>query len=135
MHPFTTYDGEKADFYGVVTFEVDFDQIGGIECSNSLIENFSRLVLEAKTLRKKAFKSLDDFFAHYELPTSSKKHYWPSLNKKDGKIEVRTASKTLNTLDSGGHASPGRIRGRKESNVSSSPTRPQKAQNFEELVA
>ena len=55
------------DFYGVVTFELDHDDIGGMECSNSLIHGFSRLVFEAKTLRKKAFVTLEDFFVHYKL--------------------------------------------------------------------
>ena len=66
-NPFATCDGDKVDFYGVVTFEVDQPDIGGMECTNSLLHGFSRLVFEAKTLRKKAFKTLEDFFAHYEL--------------------------------------------------------------------
>ena len=66
-NPFTTCDGEKVDFYGVVTFELDHEDIGGMECTNSLIHNFSRLVFEAKTLRKKSFVTLEDFFMHYGL--------------------------------------------------------------------
>ena len=66
-NPFTTCDGEKVDFYGVVTFELNHEDIGGMECSNSLIYNFSRLVFEAKTLRKKSFVTLEDFFMHYGL--------------------------------------------------------------------
>ena len=66
-NPFTTIEGEKVDFYGVVTFELAHEDIGGMECSNSLIFNFSRLVFEAKTLRKKTFVALDDFFVHYGL--------------------------------------------------------------------
>ena len=68
-NPFTTIDGEKVDFFGVVTFEVSHEEIGGMECSNSLIVNFSRLVFEAKILRKKAFATLEDFFLYYELDT------------------------------------------------------------------
>ena len=55
------------DFFGVVTFEVDHADIQGMECTNSLIHNFSRLVLEAKICHKKTFLSLEDFFAHYNL--------------------------------------------------------------------
>jgi len=66
-NPFTTLAGDKVDFYGVVTFELSHDEIGGMECTNSLIPNASRLVFEAKTLRKKAFVTLEDFFVHYEL--------------------------------------------------------------------
>ena len=76
-------DGEKADFYGVVTFELDHDDIGGMECSNSLIHKFSRLVFEARKLRKKAFISLEDFFAYYELDEqpNPKLHYVPTFNR------------------------------------------------------
>jgi len=51
----------------VVTFELVHEDIGGMECANSLILNFSRLVFEAKTLRKKTFGTLEDFFIHYGL--------------------------------------------------------------------
>ena len=82
-NPFTTMDGEKADFYGVVTFELSHDDIGGMECSNSLIHKFSRLVFEARKLRKKAFISLEDFFAYYELDEqpNPKLHYVPTFNR------------------------------------------------------
>jgi len=81
------------DFYGVVAFEVKQADIGGMECTNSLIHQFSRLVFEAKTLQKKAFVTLEDFFAHYELEQQPdpKLHYVPSLNRAESKIEVRTA--------------------------------------------
>lgn len=100
-NPFTTIEGEKVDFYGVVTFELAHEDIGGMECSNSLILNFSRLVFEAKTLRKKTFVTLEDFFAHYCLEQAPKNfnHYVPILNRKEGKIEVRTAWRTMRELD------------------------------------
>ena len=96
-NPFTTCEGEKVDFYGVVTFEVNHADIGGMECSNSLIHQFSRLVFEAKTLRKKAFVTLEDFFIHYNLETrpDQKLHYVPTLNHQDNKIEVRTCWQTM----------------------------------------
>jgi hypothetical protein len=46
------------DFYGVVTFEVDYKEVVGMEYTNMLIENSSRVVFEAKTLVKKSFHSL-----------------------------------------------------------------------------
>ena len=82
-NPFATCEGDKADFFGVVTFEVTQKNIGGMECTNSLIHRFSRLVFEAKTLRKKAFVTLEDFFIHYELEMSPDPtlHYVPRLNR------------------------------------------------------
>lgn len=59
----------------MVTFELAFSDIGGFECSNSLIENFSRFVFEANVVHKKSFESLADFFTYYKLPTYTKKHY------------------------------------------------------------
>ena len=96
-HPFATREGEKVDFYGVVTFEVCHTDIGGMECTNSLIHKFSRLVFEAKILRKKAFVTVEDFFLHYELEQSphDKLHYVPSLNREESKIEVRTSWQTM----------------------------------------
>lgn len=52
----------------MVTFELAFSDIGGFECSNSLIENFSRFVFEANVIHKKSFESLADFFTYYKLP-------------------------------------------------------------------
>lgn len=86
----------------MVTFEVTHADIGGMECTNSLIHNFSRLVFEAKTLRKKAFVTLEDFFTHYGLdqrPNPSL-HYVPTLNRQENKIEVRTCWQTMQQLDS-----------------------------------
>ena len=100
-NPFATCDGDKVDFYGVVTFEVNQPDIGGMECTNSLLHGFSRLVFEAKTLRKKAFKTLEDFFAHYELEQQpdSNLHYVPTLNRSENKIEVRTVWQTMQQLE------------------------------------
>ena len=97
-NPFVTCEGEKkVDFYGVIAFEVDLNNIGGMECTNSLIHQFSRLVFEAKTLRKKAFTTLEDFFTHYELEQrpDPNLHYVPTLNRTESKIEVRTAWQTM----------------------------------------
>ena len=100
-NPFATVEGEKIDFFGVITFEVEQKDIGGMECTNSLIHGFSRLVFEAKTLRKKAFQTVEDFFVHYGLEErpNPKHHYVPTLNKKENKIEVRTAWQTMKFFD------------------------------------
>lgn len=55
------------DFYGVITFEMDINQVQGMEYTNMLIEHSSRVVFESKTLVKKSFKCLPDFFKHYGL--------------------------------------------------------------------
>ena len=57
-----------ADFFGVIAFELNFDDVGGMECSNSLIKDFSRMVFEADKLKKIAFDDLESFFAYYKLP-------------------------------------------------------------------
>jgi hypothetical protein len=63
-NPFSTVSDKKdgtsseVDFYGVVTFEVDFKEVVGMEYTNMLIENSSRVVFEARALLKKSFHSL-----------------------------------------------------------------------------
>ena len=83
----------------MVTFELSFEDIGGMECSNSLIENFSRLVFEAKGTTKKAFTTLEEFFHHYNLPLNSTRHYEPALDVESGRIRVKTVWKTINQID------------------------------------
>jgi hypothetical protein len=53
------------DFFGVVTFELVIEEIGGFECCNSLIKNYSRMSFEAKTLKRLNFECLADMFSHY----------------------------------------------------------------------
>lgn len=50
-----------------MTFEIDYKDVVGMEYSNMLIENSSRVVFEAKTLKKKSFHSLEAFFKFYRL--------------------------------------------------------------------
>eukprot|EP00352_Strombidinopsis_acuminata_P002607 CAMPEP_0176399920 /NCGR_PEP_ID=MMETSP0126-20121128/47145_1 /TAXON_ID=141414 ORGANISM="Strombidinopsis acuminatum, Strain SPMC142" /NCGR_SAMPLE_ID=MMETSP0126 /ASSEMBLY_ACC=CAM_ASM_000229 /LENGTH=144 /DNA_ID=CAMNT_0017775789 /DNA_START=107 /DNA_END=541 /DNA_ORIENTATION=- len=92
LNPYTTResDGSKLDFFGVVTFELDIADIGGMECTNSLIEHFSRFVFEANTLLKKSFSTVKSFFKYYNLPTKSLSHYQPSISANGNQIEVRT---------------------------------------------
>jgi hypothetical protein len=66
-NPFTQQSNGKTDFYGVVAFELKFDDVEGMECSNSLIKDFSRVVFEANKLKKINFESLETFFSHYDL--------------------------------------------------------------------
>ena len=98
-NPFSTKVGNQVDFFGVVTFELQFDDIGGFDCSNSLIEGFSRFVFESNLISKKSFESLEDFFTYYKLQETSDKHYEPTFNRKEGRIQVKTAWKTINELD------------------------------------
>ncbi len=58
---------QDIDFYGVVTFEIDFGDIVGMEYTNMLIENSSRIVFEGKSIKKKSFQTLADFFQYYDL--------------------------------------------------------------------
>jgi hypothetical protein len=78
-NPFTnvtqTLPGSKneVDFYGVVTFEVEIKRnIVGMEYSNMLIENSSRIVFEAKKIQKRSFEGLPEFFAYYSLDERNK---------------------------------------------------------------
>lgn len=66
-NPFAQQEAKKTDFYGVVAFELSFDDVEGMECSNSLIKDFSRVVFEANKLKKINFESLDTFFNYYRL--------------------------------------------------------------------
>lgn len=59
------------DFYGVVTFEVHLKEIVGMEYSNMLIENSSRIVFEARTITKRSFAQVDHFFNYYHLNDES----------------------------------------------------------------
>jgi hypothetical protein len=89
----------RPDFYGTLAFEVDYTDIGGFECNNSLIELFSRAVFEAKSVRKKVFASLKDFFHFYNLDEVSHTHYRPTFNGQKGTIEVKTSNETMNEVD------------------------------------
>ena len=51
-NPFAQTKNKIIDFFGVITFELKFDDIEGMDCSNSLIKDFSRIVFEAKKLQK-----------------------------------------------------------------------------------
>jgi len=69
-NPFTTVtelrEGKQdVDFYGVVTFELEFKEIVGMSYSNVLIQDSNRIVLEGRTIIKKSFENLDDFFYFY----------------------------------------------------------------------
>lgn len=94
-NPFTQQEAKKTDFYGVVSFELNFDDIEGMECSNSLIKDFSRVVFEANKLKKVNFESLDTFFNYYKLPKTKKPtetgYYQPTINASGHGIEIRTA--------------------------------------------
>ena len=79
-----------------MTFELEFKDVSGMECTNSLIEDFSRLVFEARHLKKRDFERLEDFFRYYDLHTEPKNHYRPILNRKEGRIQVRTAWNSIN---------------------------------------
>ena len=68
-------DNQKTDFFGVVAFELSFDDIEGMENGNSLIKDFSRVVFEANRLRKVTFATLESFFTHYDLPTRAQGLY------------------------------------------------------------
>jgi len=75
-NPYTTKEaGGRVDFFGVVTFELDIPDVGGMECNNSLIKDFSRMVFEANLLLKKSFSTVESFFKYYNLPLKSKVHY------------------------------------------------------------
>lgn len=58
---------QDIDFYGVVTFEVLIKEIVGMEYTNTLIENSSRFVFEARTIIKRSFPTVKSFFNYYNL--------------------------------------------------------------------
>ena len=64
-NPFAQQTETNTDFFGVVAFELNIEDIGGFECSNSLIKDFSRMVFEAKTIKKLTFDSLTQLYAYY----------------------------------------------------------------------
>ena len=98
-NPFATQDGTKTDFFGVVTFELEFKDISGMECTSSLIDKLTRLVFEASLLKKRDFACLTDFFVFYDLMAETEYHYQPILNRKKGRIQIKTAWNTLNHMD------------------------------------
>jgi hypothetical protein len=65
------------DYYGVVTFEVQVREIVGMEYSNVLIEDASRFVLEARTIVKRSFHNVDNFFNFYNLEAGDQSYYRP----------------------------------------------------------
>lgn len=99
-NPFTTVQERKnvpeskkmdVDFYGVVTFEVGIPRnIVGMEYSNMLIENSSRMVFEAKQIVKRSFHDLESFFDFYSLEkrNSTCEPYTPKINREGQSIEI-----------------------------------------------
>jgi hypothetical protein len=80
----------------VVTFEVSISEIVGMEYSNMLIENSSRFVFEARTIIKKSFANVDNFFNYYNLNSTTdlegeQQFYSPLLDKIGQKIKVQKA--------------------------------------------
>jgi hypothetical protein len=67
-NPFSQQTNNRTDFFGVVAFELLIDDIAGFDCTNSLIRDFSRMVFEAKNVKKLTFETLTDMFGHYKLP-------------------------------------------------------------------
>ena len=51
-YPFALQGDTEANFYGVVAFELKFEDIEGFDCSNSLIINYSKVAFEANKLTK-----------------------------------------------------------------------------------
>eukprot|EP00347_Sterkiella_histriomuscorum_P004028 403362021 len=69
-NPFTTVTDMKGgrqdvDFYGVVTFEVEFKEIVGMGYVNNHMRGHNRIVLEARTIIKKSFENVEDFYGFY----------------------------------------------------------------------
>ena len=94
-NPFAQHQEGKTDFYGVVAFELKLDDVGGFECTNSLIKDFSRLVFEAKSLTKICFNNIEDFFTYYELPKDKLEQrpyppYVPKVGPNGQVIELRS---------------------------------------------
>jgi hypothetical protein len=88
-----TEDPDKkaaVDFYGVVTFEVKVKDIGGMEYSNMLIENSSRIVFEGKSITKRSFANVQDFFNFYALEkrNTDAKPYTPQMDHINQRIEI-----------------------------------------------
>jgi hypothetical protein len=68
---------ENIDFPKVVVFELPFENISGMEFTNTLFKYGSRMVYEANDLVKKCFDSLSDFFKYYEI--HSEESYFRSI--------------------------------------------------------
>ncbi len=65
-NPFGTFDDAgKMDFFGAVAFELEFKDIRGMEYSNVLVKDSSRIVFEARRLSKATFGSLDTLLEYY----------------------------------------------------------------------
>ncbi len=79
------------DYYGVVTFEVALQEIVGMDYKNVLIEDSSRFVLEARTVVKRSFETVEAFFNFYKLESSMNGFYRPSLDKNSQLINITRA--------------------------------------------
>lgn len=88
------------DFFGVVTFEVQMRNGGivGMEYSNMLIENSSRIVFEARTILKKSFASVDHFFTYYNLK-GSESPYSPNMDLLNQRIDVTRVYPFLQSIN------------------------------------
>ena len=90
----TESSAQEAEFCGVVTFEVSFKEIVGMEFTNMLVKYSSRVVFEAKTIKKLSFENINDFFQYYKIDEDiknvNKKAYYKPFGSECGqKLKVR----------------------------------------------
>ncbi|CAG9325343.1 unnamed protein product [Blepharisma stoltei] len=60
----------SADYGGVIAFEVEFEDIVGLDYCNTLVYYGSRIVIEAKKGKKRWFCSVKEFCNFYEISTN-----------------------------------------------------------------
>ncbi|CDW84397.1 UNKNOWN [Stylonychia lemnae] len=101
-NPFTTTElkggKQEVDFYGVVAFEVESKEIIGMTYTNNLVKDANRIVFEARTIIKKSFENVEDFFSFYGLDKDEEQaqklspdddFYIPRLNYYKHKIDIK----------------------------------------------
>lgn len=59
-------------YYGTIAFEVRYNELYGMEFTNSLLQDSCRIVTECQSLRKKCFKNVVDMLKYYEVEYTNK---------------------------------------------------------------
>ncbi|CAI2384286.1 unnamed protein product [Moneuplotes crassus] len=68
--------------WGTIAFEVRYDELYGMEFTNSLLQDSCRIVTECRSLRKKSFNNVVDMLKYYEIEAT----FDTELQKDDQKV-------------------------------------------------
>jgi hypothetical protein len=74
-------NNKEIGYFGTIAFEVKYDELYGMEFTNSLLQDSWRIVTEWRSLRKKSFNNVVDMLEYYRIEFTWQEDITPPLNK------------------------------------------------------